>query len=260
MPQSSPLDTNRPYNIAALESALHILDLVGREPGLRLQGLVEKSGLNKSHVFRILRNLQDHALVWQDDLGAYRLGQAAYLLGKRAESQWSLARAAKATLDDLSAATQENVHLVVRDDLHSVVVDVRESPHPIRMYAAVGRVGPMHAGGTPKVLLAYAGEDVLARVLKAGLARFTPRTTTDPAELREALERIRREGCHVAIADLEDDTFSIAAPIFDHEGRAVAAVSVAGPLLRFDDERRERYRRLVVEAARRISRDLGHRA
>ncbi|PYE52711.1 IclR family transcriptional regulator [Deinococcus yavapaiensis] len=257
MPKSSPLSTTRPYNIAALESAIHILELVGHEPGLRLQGLVERSGLNKSHVFRILRNLQDHALVWQDDVGAYRLGQAAYLLGKRAESQWSLTRAARRTLDDLSAATHENVHLVVRDDLHSVVVDLRESPHPIRMYAAVGRIGPLHAGGTPKVLLAYAGEDVLRRVLNAGLPSFTAHTTADPAELRAVLDDIRREGSHVAIADLEDGTFSIAAPIFDHEGRAVAAVSVAGPLLRFDDERRGRYRRLVVEAARRISRDLG---
>ena len=255
---SSPPSSERPYAISALDSALSVLETIAAEPGMRLLNLVKRSGLSKSHVFRILKNLEHHALIWQDALGGHHLGQAAYLLGKRAERQWSLAHAARGAMDRLAVETQENVHLVVREYLGVVVVDLRESPHPVRMYAAVGRRGPLHAGGTSRVLLAHAGEAVLAQVLAAPLPRYTANTLTDADALRATLEEIRRSEVHVALCDLEEDTFSVAAPIFGHDAGVLAALSVAGPLSRFDAARDVRYREAVRRAAADISRNLGY--
>ncbi len=259
--QATPSQTAEPeYGITALESALQVLEAVGEHPGLKARQLAELTGLTKSKVFRIIRTLEHLGYVDLDADHASVLGRSAYLLGKRAEQQWSLSRAATPVLDELAALTLENVHLVVREGLHSLVLDVRISPQPIRMYAQVGRIGPLHAGGTPKVLLAYAPEDVVHKVLHSSLDQFTGTTVSNADDLEDILQRIRTDGYHLALADLEEDTFSIAAPVFDHQGQVIAALSVAGPLMRLDSTKRRDFIHLVVNAARQLSRALGYRS
>lgn len=261
MTKSSEVDERTPpeYTITALESALHVLNAVAENPGLRTGQLAGLTGLTKSKVFRILRTLEAFDYVSLGADHASSLGASAFLLGKRAEQQWSLARAATPVLDELAERTRENVHLVVRQGLHSQVVDVRLSPQPVRMYAQVGRIGPLHAGGTPKVLLAYAPESVVERVLSAPLDHYTDATIQDPHALRSLLGSIRVDGYHIGISDLDEDTFSVAAPVRDHSGDVVAALSVAGPVMRLDDGNRSVYVRLVVDYADQISQALGYR-
>lgn len=257
---SETLQTAEPaYGITALESALQVLEAVGEHPGLKARQLAELTGLTKSKVFRIIRTLESLGYVTVDADHASVLGRSAYLLGKRAEQQWSLSKAATPVLDELAAQTMENVHLVVREGLHSLVLDVRISPQPIRMYAQVGRIGPLHAGGTPKVLLAYAPENVVRQVLHSRLDQFTGTTVNDAQELQTILCRIRTEGYHFALSDFEEETFSIAAPVFDHQSQVIAALSVAGPVMRLDPGKRRDFTALVVDAARRLSCALGHR-
>ncbi len=241
------------YGITALESALKVLKVIGQSPGLSASQLAGRTGLTKSKVFRILRTLQDAEYVRLDQRHGAYLDRAAFVLGKYAAEQYDLARSAQPVLDQLAAETQENVHLVVRQELSSLVIDVRISPHPIRMYAEVGRAGPLHAGGTSKVLLAYAPAEVIEAVLAAPLSRYTDATVGSAEALRQVLAQIRQDGHHVALSDLDDQTFSIAAPVFGHDAEVAAALSVAGPLMRFDAHKQERYLRLVRAAAGRLS-------
>lgn len=258
---SAAVQTTSPaYAITALEDALRVLAIIGEHPGLKAKQIADLTDLTKSKVFRILRTLEAHDFITLDADSAAQLGPAAFVLGKRAEEQWSLARAARPILDELAESTQENVHLVVREGLHSLVVDVRISPQPIRMFAKVGRIGPLHAGGTPKVLLAFAPEHVVERALAVPLEGYTQATVQRPEELRAILAQIRRDGYHLAIADLEPDTFSLAAPVRDHTGEVIAALSIAGPLMRLDDAKRAQFTLLVVHAAEQLSRALGFRA
>lgn len=245
----------RDYTIAAVVSALKVLDAIGEHPGITLSALARQCGLNKSHTYRILKTLEAQGYILQDE-DAFFLHQRAFLLGRQAKRQWGLARVAKPYLDELAAITKENVHLVVREGLRSVVVDLRESPHPIRMYASLGRKGPLHAGGTPKVLLAHAPQEVLDNLLSQPLQAFTPATITDPKRLIRLLAQIRRDGYHVGVGDLDEGAFSIAAPITGAKGEVIAAVSVAGPMMRFNRDIQQRYIRLVIETAHKISRAL----
>ncbi len=257
---SEPLQPAGPtYGITVLESALQVLEAVGEHPGLKARQLAELTGLTKSKVFRIIRTLESLGYVTIDADHASVLGRSAYLLGKRAEQQWSLSKAATPVLDELAALTMENVHLVVREGLHSLVLDVRISPQPIRMYAQVGRIGPLHAGGTPKVLLAHAPQEVVEQVLHSSLDQFTGTTVNNAEDLQAILRRIRTDGYHLALSDLEEDTFSIAAPVFDHHGQVIAALSVAGPMMRLDPSKRRDFIAAVVGAARRLSQALGYR-
>lgn len=244
------------YTIDVVTDTFRLLEAVAENPGTRLPELAQRAKLTKTKAFRILRTLETSGYVVQDGAQTFYLHQKAYLLGQRAKRQWDLARVTKPFLDELAQATQENVHLVVRDGLSSVVVDLRESPHPIRMYAEIGRRGPLHAGGTPKVLLAHAPQGVLDAVLDGSLETFTDETITSKKDLLRTLERIRRDGFHVAVGDLDAGAFSIAAPIEGAKGSVIAALSVAGPAMRLSAELEKRYVDLVRGAASRISKQL----
>jgi IclR family KDG regulon transcriptional repressor len=74
--------------------------------------------------------------------------------------------------------------------------------------------------------------------------------------LRETLQRIREAGYHVAVNDLDEGAFSIAAPIRDAHGKVIAGISVAGAMARFNENTRAQYLEAVQEAAATISAKL----
>ena len=62
-----------------------------------------------------------------------------------------------------------------------------------------------------------------------------------------------------SVGEREAGVASVSAPVFDHAGQVVAAVSVSGPLERTTREPGGRYGSAVVSAARRIEFDAGLR-
>jgi IclR family KDG regulon transcriptional repressor len=247
----------RDYTIAAVDRAVNVLEALSQEPNLTLTGLAAKLDLTKSLTFRLLYTLQARGMVIRDaDRQTYSLGYRLVFFGDRAQSHDMLLTVAGPIMDELCAATNENVNLVIRDGHACMCVATRESTHSMRLFAQVGRRGPLHAGGASTVLLAYAPTDVQEAVLSQPLKRFNAHTITSPEVLREMLDRIRRNGFHIARNDLDEGAFSLAAPIDDGSGHVIASVSVAGPVVRLDDARQARHIDLVTSAARRISQRL----
>ncbi len=89
------------------------------------------------------------------------------------------------------------------------------------------------------------------------LRRLTSRTITDPARLERELERVRERGWATAVEELETGYVAVGAPVHDHAGRVLAAISVGGPAARLTTPRIPRLARRVVEGAGRVSRRLG---
>jgi IclR family KDG regulon transcriptional repressor len=247
------------YEIAAVDRALALMETLADTPGLGVTELAERTGNTKSLTFRLLYTLEQRGFV-QKDPGArsYSLGYRTLFLADQTRRQSRLIAAATPFLDALAEEARENAMLIVREERNSLCVALREAPSPLRLFAQVGRLGPLHAGGGPKVLLAHAPEAVRDAVLDGPLESFTATTLTDPAKLRRALDEIRRLGFTLSIGELDPDVFSMAAPVFDYSGEAVAALSVAGPVSRLSNGGRERLRGLVVASAERLSQALGH--
>jgi DNA-binding IclR family transcriptional regulator len=86
----------------------------------------------------------------------------------------------------------------------------------------------------------------------------TSRTITDEKALLEELERVRQ--CGYAVDDLEneDGIRCVGAPIFDHQGQPVAALSVSGPAFRMTLERVQELRAPIKATALKISQQLGY--
>jgi IclR family transcriptional regulator, KDG regulon repressor len=243
-----------PYLVASLDAGLALLEAIANHPDLGLTDIATRAGTTKSQTFRLLHTLEARGFVIRDATKrTYRLGYRALYVGERARRQTNLITRAQPFLDELSALSRENVHLIAREGLHSVCIALAESPQPLRLYAQVGRLGPLHAGGGSKVMLAFAPEEIRTEVLTSPLERYNDATITDPERLAAILAQIRRDGHHLAMADIDEHAFAISAPIRDHTDAVVAAISIAGPTYRLHEGTLERFRDLVLTTAARIS-------
>jgi IclR family transcriptional regulator, pca regulon regulatory protein len=100
-----------------------------------------------------------------------------------------------------------------------------------RIYTSRLGVGdrlPAHCSASGKMLLASLPEPELAKRLKgASLTRHGPSSKTTAATLKKALVEVRSRGFAMAVDEMEDGTLSIAVPLREQHGRAIAAMSVA---------------------------------
>jgi DNA-binding IclR family transcriptional regulator len=76
--------------------------------------------------------------------------------------------------------------------------------------------------------------------------------------LLEELQSVRKRGYAVSRAERFADAMGLAAPIFDATGNVIAALNVAGPLLRFTDAEVAKYAPKVMQLADQASRSLGY--
>lgn len=253
---------DRNYTIAAVDRALLVLEALADRPGQGVSDLSRSLGLTKSIAFRLLHTLEERGFVFRDpDRAVYSLGYRVGVLGERVGRDGSLLYAARPVMDTLRDRTSENVNLVVREGARSLVLATRAGHHSIRLFAQAGRYGPLHAGGGSMCLLAFADPGVVEQVVAGPLEAFTPYTITDRERLHQALARIRANRYNIALNDLDEGAFSVAAPILGPHDEVIAAISVAGAVVRLDEERREAYIAAAKDAAAEISSKLSlHRA
>lgn len=246
------------YVVASVDRAVMLLLTLAEMPDSGVTDLAERTGGTKSLTFRLLHTLERRGLVRKDaDRRTYSLGYRALFLGDQASRQSRLITTADPVLAELSAATRENALLLVRENLNSMCISMKASPEPLRIFAALGRLGPLHAGGGPKVLLAFAPEDIREQVISGRLETFTDHSISNAEALGETLERIRRDGYAISVGELDSNIFSIAAPVRDQSGGIAAALSINGPTERLNDNSQAAMRDAVLEGALRLSMMLG---
>lgn len=241
----------------SVDRALSILNLLAEHPrGLGVSSIAEALALHVSTAYRLLSTLMAHGLVRQQpETNKYRLGLRLVDLGTTVLGGLDIREEAAPFLHELQRKSGEVVHLGVLDGGRVVYIDKVEPLHDkSRIYSRIGRQSPAHCTGLGKVLLAFAPEEVVERTIaKWGLQRFTPATICEPAELKRHLREVRAAGYAVDNEEHEKGVCCVAAPVMDHAGEAVAAVSVTGFAAWIGPERMRQLAPLVVETAGAIS-------
>jgi DNA-binding IclR family transcriptional regulator len=244
-----------------LHQAMEVLELFTR--ARRELGVTEVAHAldrPKSTVSRWLAAMERADFLERDgDSGRYRVSLRLAALGEVARQTTTLQRLARPYLIALAERTGETANLTVLVGIEAVNVEVADSPRPVMHIGWVGRRLPVHATASGKVLLAHAGEAIVAAALAGGLARITPETITDAAMLRAELELVRERGYATVWAELERDLAAVAAPVRDHRGVVVAAIAIGGPVSRCAREQLLALAAHVMTAAHELSEMMGHR-
>lgn len=215
--------------------------------------------LSRSTVHGILATMRRRGLVSQDPLGRYVLGLKLFEWGNLAVARLDLRAVAAPVLQHLVEQFQETVHLVVGDGPDVVYIDKRESLQSIRIASQVGWRLPAHCTGVGKALLAARPEPELDQLLDSlELQPLTANTITDRQRLRAHLREVAQRGYALDDEEIVVGLRCVAAPLRDHTGAAIAALSVSGPTVRMTLSRLEEIAPAVVAAAAEISRQLGY--
>lgn len=221
--------------------------------------LSKRLGLAKSTVHRHAATLLEAEFLEQNkETGKYRLGMVLFELGALVRRKMDVANEARPQLRSLMETTGETVQLAIFDHLSVLYINKMESRQAVRMSSAVGSRAPAYCTSVGKVLLAEQPEDVIKKVIDAGLVRYSPRTITDPRALMDELARVRTGGYAVDDEEMEVGLRCVAAPIRMHDGRVVAAIGVAAPIQRMNKKIMQTCTPMVVASADAISRRLGY--
>ena len=247
--------TDRTDQGTSVGKALSLLAAVGDEVGATgVTTLARKTGIAKSTAFRLLTVLEESGLVERDGTG-YRIGIRTFEIGNQVRycQPAGLRDTALPHLVELGRRTQLTVHLAVRhgwDVLYLEKLPGRESGS---VPSRIGERADAHCTALGKAMLAFPSDCGLPPLTRRSLPQHTRYTIADVEVLVEQLQRIQADGFAV---DREESILGlecVSAPIFNGNGRVIAAVSVSG---RSWSDGVGRHVAAVTASADAISRDL----
>jgi len=248
--------------IQALDRALRILDLFDEQNGeLKITDISARMQLHKSTVHSLVKTLQAHGYIEQnEENGKYRLGMKLVEKGHILLQGIDLRAIARKHLESLSEATGQTTHLVVMDGRDGVYIDKVEGAQAAIRYSRIGRRAPLHSSACGKILAAYRSDEELARLLEGyEFEKRTDRTIVDEAAFRAEAAQVRATGAAYDREENEPGVRCAAAPIFDHNGKIAAAMSISTMVSRVDDAALAELVRLLKAETEAISRKLGWR-
>lgn len=247
--------------IQSVDRALRILGLFLDKETLTLTEISRKMDLPKSTVFGLLETLEAHHYLKRDsETARYSLGVSLLELGGLYSSRLSIRDVAFPTMQALCEKSNQAATLSVLSGFNIVYLERMAPQNQLYFFdARVGSTYSAHCVATGKMLLALLPEQELDSLLKdRTLPRVTEHTITDPQEFREELRKIRERGYAMDNRESHSQVYSIAYPIFDYSGKAVAALSCGGFIGEILDNE-ESMRKLIRAASERISRELGYK-
>jgi IclR family acetate operon transcriptional repressor len=244
----------------SLTRALTLLERLSETPtGVSLTDLSYQLGIPPATVHRLLSTFEELGFVEQDSAnGLWFVGLKAFTVGNAFLSRRDFVASARPHMHSLVDQCGETVNLGVIDDGEVVFIGQVESREVMRMIVRLGSRSPVHASGVGKALLAQLTEQQLARILQQrGLAHYTERTIVTPVQLREELENIRQLGYALDDEEHAVGLRCVAAPIFDENRQALAAISLSGPKARMTDARLDELGVAIRQTADEITQALG---
>lgn len=248
--------------VGVITKVLRILELLDQTPaGLQLREIAEQTSMNKSTVHRFASHLEAEAYLFRDTTGTYTLGPKLTRMGSGINFQATLCKICRPALEDLWKVTGETVNLAVLDGSDILYLDILETLHTFRLVSKVGMRRPFHCTALGKAIVATISDEQLSEGL-FGAIQFggqTPRTITTIPRLKRDLSHIRDRGFAVDEGEAVTGIRCLGAAILGPDGKAVAGISLSGPMVRVTRELLPIFSSQIREAARRLSWSLGYR-
>ncbi|MGY4691111.1 IclR family transcriptional regulator [Salibacterium sp. K-3] len=236
---------------SAVERALTILELIStkRSP-IGIAEISQELGIAKSTTHRIMEALRVKGFIEQaEGKEKYQVGLKAIEVGVSSLTKWNLVDIIIPYLRQLALDLNETAFLAVYDKGDVVYLYKAEANQSVRTTAELGTRKPIHCTGLGKAIVStFYIEEVDQVLTEKGMPQFTERTITDRQAYLEELSQVRHHGYAMDDEEAEAGLTCIAVPIFNYTGKAIAAISVAGPT-----ERMFNKKETVVESLKNVN-------
>lgn len=245
--------------IQSVQRAFRVLEvLVDKAPEAPLGDIAKEAGLPAATTYRILQTLVGLGYATALEGGHYKPGPNVLVLAGGMLTSMDYSLEARPALLQLQEATPETIHFGVLSGDRAQYVDKIEGRRPYRLASVVGMALALHCTAIGKAILAFLPADRLAGLITSDrLVRRTPKTITDPDAMRRELKHIRARGFSMDDEEDREGVRCIGAPVFDHQGQVIGAISVSAPTLYFTVQEALELAPNLIEAAASTSRSLG---
>lgn len=241
LPRAPRLGVSRPgsgiladsdLKVPALERGLAILELLAASPeGLTLAAIKERIDISSASIFRLSTALTQLGYVQRDEkTKRFTATRKMLRLGQPQTQGRSLVECSLDAMRQVLNATGETTQLCCLTEDQCVIIEQLASTHPFKYIVDLGSRPPTYCCAPGKAMLAFlpeAEQEFIFRRIR--YQRHTARTLTNRTALVKALETIRSQGYAVDHGEHFEAIHCVAAPILDHQGRAIAAITIAGP-------------------------------
>lgn len=254
------MSSARTPSVPAVDRALSIMELLASaRHGLTLPELSRRLELPKSSTHCLLLTLERRSYLHRNETtNRYMFGRKLFSLANTALSGLQLREQSFPHLHALMTKTRLTVHMAILEQGEAVLVEKIEPPGLLRLATWVGKRMDLHATAVGKALLAYLPDrEILLLIRDHGLPRYNENTITSLRRLKEEMAKIRHLGYSLEDEEGEIGFRCIGSPIFDHSGKLVAAISVAGTTAQITPENLEALAGMVKNTAAAICRSLG---
>ena len=231
-------------SVRALERGLDILGCFqGTSTPVPLTTIASTVDLSLSTTLRILGTLEKKGFITRDETTKrYSLGPSLLGLTSAAQRMNNLAMAALPFMQELNAEHDETISLYIVSGMQRVCIQRVDCRQALRQVVSIGDIVPLGLGSGGKVLTAW-----LALNQDFDLATHAPMLSS------ATLEQIRKSGFASSFNERGEGSYGVAAPVRDHMGKVVAALSLSGPTARFQFDNLHELAESIMKKAREIS-------
>lgn len=190
--------------------------------------IVEKTGLNKSTIHRLLAiGVEERMLRFDSHNKVYLLGTRVFDLVRGAYNGYDIQAIAIDEMARLFELFDANVTVGVPGGHEVIYLRVLESAQSMGGVQRPGMRDPIHCSASGKALLAYYPEKVLASLLRGyEFKRYTDRTIVTLDAFMAELESVRQDGYGRNDREEYDHFLGISAPIFNYMSEPIAVLNI----------------------------------
>jgi len=243
--------------VKSADRALDVFELLVAQPhGLTVSEISARLGFARSSTHGLVRTLHSRGYLMENGGGRFHLGARLIQLGLNVVDRLELRAAGRGPLERLVAETHDTALLVVPDHGDLLYVDkVLSDARDVRTDPRVSSRRPLHCTSLGKALLAALDDDAVLRIVDvSGLELATEYSISDRDRLLADLAGTRQRGYALDQQEALVGVWCVGAPVRDHTGRAMAAISLSTIKDFFDPGRTGP---LVAAAAVEISHAMG---
>jgi IclR family transcriptional regulator, pca regulon regulatory protein len=241
--------------MATLAKGLAVLGTFDKQrPVMTLSQAALATGLSRATARRILRTLAELGYVVQNGR-EFSLSSGILKLGFAYLATQSWIEQATPLMRQLGEQFHESCSAAILEETEIVYVARFPARRIMSVTLAVGTRLPAFYTSLGRIQLGFLDEAELWRRLKSlCLEAYTPSTITDMQALYERVREDHAQGFSIVDEELERGLRSIAVPVVDRAGQAIAAINVSTHSTRTTrNELRERFLPSLRAAAERIT-------
>lgn len=223
-----------------------------------IKEIAERTSLSKGTIHRIVTTLVELGYVEKSHDSLYSLGLKVTSLSAVILNHLEITNVAQESLNELAKETNLTSHLGTIDNDSLLYLSKANSNLSIQTTSYIGQRSYLHSTSLGKAICAYLPEErVVSGLLSKGMPKFTENTILTVDEYLHEILKVR--DCGYAVDNEENEMYvrCIAAPIFDHNNKVVASISVSGSVIHIKEQSISQLAKRVTATAVIISKKMG---